>query len=44
MNKDNVLISSDVIEECLSECFDVFEKHAYKHTSDKPSEVKETAS
>ncbi len=44
MNKNNVLINSDVIEECLSECFDVFEKHTNQHTSAKPSEVKETAS
>lgn len=44
MNKNNALINSDVIEECLSECFDVFEKRTPQHISDQSSEVNETAS
>lgn len=44
MNKNNVLISLDVIEECLSECFDIFERQTGQHAPDQTSEVKETAS
>lgn len=41
MNKDNVLLSSDVIEACLSECFDAYEKHSHVQSPDTASEVKE---
>jgi hypothetical protein len=43
MNKDNVFMNPDVIEDCLSECFDVYEKHSHEHAPDKTSEVNELA-
>ncbi len=44
MNKDNVLLNPDVIEECLCESFDIFEKYAAPHNQDKTSNVNEIAS
>gem|GEM_PF-6738501 len=43
MNNDNVYLNSDVIEDCLSEAFDVFEKHP-DDTHGKPRKIRETAS
>lgn len=43
MNKDNVFINPDVIEDCLSECFDAFEKQSHVNTSANTSEAVETA-
>ncbi|MDF2988345.1 MAG: hypothetical protein K0R50_3855 [Eubacterium sp.] len=43
MNKDNVLLNPDVIEECLCESFDIFEKYS-SHNQDNTSNVNEIAS
>ncbi|OPX43464.1 hypothetical protein CLHUN_26110 [Ruminiclostridium hungatei] len=44
MNNNNVYLNSDVIEDCLSEAFDVFEKHPDSDIHGNPRKIRETAS